>query len=188
MMKKNKFILLLLLALSACGTETSYQAVADNRASSTFSAQDQKMLVETLSSKLVTDATLKSDLGGARPTLLIDIVKNKTSEHIDTESMTDTLKIAVVRSKLFSIINRDKMDVLSKEVAIAQSPLADQQKATQLGKLWGAKYVMYGNFSSIVTYVKKEKQTYYKFTLILQNIETGEEIWLDEAEINKVSK
>lgn len=52
----------------------------------------------------------------------------------------------------------------------------------------GAKYVMYGNFSSIVNYVGKEKQTYYKFTLILQNIETGEEIWIDEAEVNKVTK
>lgn len=179
--------LALLLFLSACGG-TSYQSTSENKASSTFSVQDQKMLVTTLSEKLVNDRAFKEELNDEKPTLLIDVVKNKTSEHIDTESMTDTLKMAVVKSRMFSIINRDKMNILAKEAEIAQSGLADSKKATQLGKLWGAKYVMYGNFSSIVNYVGKEKQTYYKFTLIVQNIETGEEVWIDEAEINKVSK
>jgi uncharacterized protein (TIGR02722 family) len=179
--------LALLLFLSACGG-TSYQDASKNTASSTFSVQDQKMLVTTLSDKLVNDRAFKDDLNDDRPTLLIDLVKNKTSEHIDTESMTDTLKMGVVKSRMFSIINRDKMNLLAKEAEISQSGLADSKKATQLGKLWGAKYVMYGNFSSIVNYVGKEKQTYYKFTLIVQNIETGEEVWIDEAEINKVSK
>ncbi len=177
----------LLLFLTACGG-TKYQSASENKSSSTFSVQDQKMLVSTLSDKLVNDRVFKEDLNDERPTLLIDIVKNKTSEHIDTESMTDTLKSSVVRSRMFSIINRDKLNLLAKEALISESGLADSQKATKLGKLWGAKYVMYGNFSSIVNYVGKEKQTYYKFTLIVQNIETGEEVWIDEAEINKVSK
>ncbi|MDR2008026.1 MAG: penicillin-binding protein activator LpoB [Alphaproteobacteria bacterium] len=177
----------LLLFLSACGG-TSYQAVDKNTAGSAFSAMDQKMLVETLSNKLVNDQAFRAELGGEKPTLLIDTIKNKTSEHIDTESMTDTLKVGIVKSRMFSIINRDKMDILAKENAIAQSGLGDSQRATELGRLWGAKYVMYGNFSSIVNFVGSQKQVYYKFTLIVQNIETGEEVWIDEAELNKVSK
>jgi len=176
-----------LLLLSACAGGTSYQGVEQNKGSSTFSVQDQKMLVDTLATKLTQDATLKQEVMG-RPTLLIDEVNNKTSEQIDTQSMTDTLKMNIVKSHLFSIISRDKTNLLAKEQQLAQSGLADNERATQLGKLWGAKYVMYGNFSSIVNYVGKEKQTYYKFTLILQNIETGEEIWIDEAEVNKVTK
>lgn len=176
-----------LLFLTACAGGTSYQGVEQNKGSSTFSVQDQKMLVDTLATKLTQDATLKQEVMG-RPTLLIDEVNNKTSEQIDTQSMTDTLKMNIVKSHLFSIISRDKTNLLAKEQQLAQSGLADNEKATQLGKLWGAKYVMYGNFSSIVNYVGKEKQTYYKFTLILQNIETGEEIWIDEAEVNKVTK
>lgn len=176
-----------LLLLTACAGGTSYQGVEQNKGSSTFSVQDQKMLVDTLATKLTQDTTLKQEVMG-RPTLLIDNINNKTSEQIDTQSMTDTLKMNIVRSHLFSIISRDKTNLLAKEQQLSQSGLADTQKATQLGKLWGAKYVMYGNFSSIVNYVGKEKQTYYKFTLILQNIETGEEIWIDEAEVNKVTK
>ncbi|MDR0484700.1 MAG: penicillin-binding protein activator LpoB [Alphaproteobacteria bacterium] len=184
---KKYLSIALLLFLTACGG-TSYQATSQNTASSTFSVVDQKMLIETLTTKLLSDKAFLAELDGEKPTLLIDTVKNKTSEHIDTESMTDTLKVAIVKSRMFSIINRDKLDVLAKENAINQSGLGDAQRATKLGKLWGAKYVMYGNFSSIVSFVGSEKQTYYKFTLIVQNIETGEEVWIDEAEINKVSK
>jgi uncharacterized protein (TIGR02722 family) len=184
----KKFLLLsLVLLLGACGG-TQYQDVSKNTLSASFSVSDQKMLVDNLVSKLLNDVGFKQELRGERPTLLIDIVKNKTSEQIDTESMTDTLKVNIVKSRMFSILNRDKMDILAKEQTLNQAGLTDSQKATQLGKLWGAQYVLYGSFSSIVNYVGKEKQVYYKFTLIIQNIQTGEEVWIDEAELNKVSK
>lgn len=186
-MKKILILLSLVVLVASCAPTTGYQDVSSNTLSITFSATDQKKLVEELADKLINDPYIRGDISN-RPTLLIDVIKNKTSEHIDTESITDTLKAKVVRSRLFSIINRDKMNLLLKEQEINQSGLTDQQKATQLGKLWGAKYAMYGNFSSIVNYVGKEKQVYYKFTLIIQNIETGEEMWIDEAEINKVRR
>ncbi len=185
---KNILILLLLLVLGSCGPKTKYQSVSENTLSASFSVSDQKMLVETLVSKLVNDNAFKQELGNQKPTLLIDIVKNKTSEQIDTESMTDTIKMNIVKARMFSVINRDKMDILAKEQSLNQSGLTDSQKATQLGKLWGAQYVLYGNFSSIVNYVGKEKQVYYKFNLVIQNIQTGEEVWIDESELNKISK
>lgn len=125
-----------LLLLTACAGGTSYQGVEQNKGSSTFSVQDQKMLVDTLATKLTQDTTLKQEVMG-RPTLLIDNINNKTSEQIDTQSMTDTLKMNIVRSHLFSIISRDKTNLLAKEQQLSQSGLADTQKATQLGKLWG---------------------------------------------------
>jgi len=185
---KNILVLLLLVVLSSCGASTKYQSVSDNTLSASFSVSDQKMLVETLINKLVNDSGFIQELGGQKPTLLIDIVKNKTSEQIDTESMTDTIKVNIVKARMFSIVNRDKMDILAKEQSLNQAGLTDSQKAIQLGKIWGAQYVLHGNFSSIVNYVGKEKQVYYKFTLVIQNIQTGEEVWIDESELNKISK
>lgn len=184
---KKLVLIILLPVLVGCSTNTSYQDVSSNKLSSTFSAIDQTRMVKELSDKLVNDPYLKQDISN-RPTLLIDIIKNKTSEQINTTSITDTLRVNIVRSRLFSLINRDKSNLLLREQEINQSGLADKQKATQLGKLWGAQYVLYGNFSSIVNYVNKQKQVYYKLTLTIQNIETGEEIWVDEAELNKITK
>ena len=184
----QKVLLFIIIGLLAGCGGTKYQSVSDNTLTSSFSATDQKMLVDNLSVKLTGDTALAKDVGNEKPTILIDIIKNKTSEQIDTESMTDTLKMHIVKSRLFSVINRDKMNILQKEKSLGASGLSDSQRATKMGKLWGAKYVLYGNFSSIVNYVDREKQVYYKFTLIVQDIETGQEIWIDEAELNKMSK
>ena len=36
--------------------------------------------------------------------------------------------------------------------------------------------------------VNSQKQTYYKLNLSILNIETGQEVFIDEAELNKISK
>lgn len=185
---RSLVILIFLMFLYSCSNGTVYQQSSDNSASISFSVQDQKKLVQELAEELLSNEQFKQIIGDGRPTLLIDKIKNKTSEHIDTESITDSLKTNIVRGRLFSVVSRDSTNLLAKEASLSQSGLTDSQRATKLGRLWGAKYVMYGNFSSIVNYVGKEKQVYYKFTLILQNIETGEEVWIDEADVNKVYK
>ncbi|MGV3278822.1 penicillin-binding protein activator LpoB [Rickettsiales bacterium LUAb2] len=189
-MKKYLIIIAIfgLALITGCSPKTSYQSIDNTAMSSYFSVQDQYSLVNQLSQKITSDPDIKEALDGQRPTLLVDVVKNKTSEHIDTESITDTLKNTIISAKLFRIIDRSKMDVLAKEQQLNNSGLTDSQRATQIGKLWGAKFVLYGNFSSIVNYVGKEKTTFYKLTLIMKNIETGEEIWVGEASVNKVTR
>lgn len=192
MIKKLKLLILLstaMLILNACGgTKSGYQNVSDNTVASNFSPMDQKMLIDQLAEKIKNDPQLKAEVGKDRPALLIDVVQNKTSEHIDTEAITDTLKISINKSMLFSIISRARNDLLLKEQQLAQSGLSDKDKVAQLGKLFGAKYVLYGSFSSITNIVNSQKQTYYKLNLSILNIETGQEVFIDEAELNKISK
>jgi uncharacterized protein (TIGR02722 family) len=192
LLKKIKLLILLIagiVMLSACGgTKSGYQNVSDNKVASNFSPMDQKLLIEQLAEKIKNDPQLKAEVGNDRPALLIDVVKNKTSEHIDTEAITDTLKININKSMLFSIISRERNDLLLNEQKLAQSGLSDKDKVAQLGKLFGAKYVLYGSFSSITNMVNSQKQTYYKLNLSILNIETGQEVFIDEAELNKISK
>ena len=181
-------LVVLLLLIAACAQKTTYSSLDNTALSSYFSVQDQASLVKTLSDKFTSSSLIKDTIGNKRPTLLVDIIKNKTSEQIDTESITDTLKTTIISSGMFRIINRDKLNLLAKEQELNAAGLTDSTKATQIGKLYGAQYVLYGNFSSIVNYAGKSKNTYYKLTLFLQNIETAEEIWVGEAFVNKVTK
>ena len=87
---------------------------------------------------------------------------------------------------LFSIISRERNDLLLNEQKLAQSGLSDKDKVAQLGKLFGAKYVLYGSFSSITNMVNSQKQTYYKLNLSILNIETGQEVFIDEAELELI--
>lgn len=185
-----KFSLCALLSLlvASCTPKTSYENLNNTALSSYFSVQDQVNLLNALSDKLSSSSIIKDTVGNRKPTLLVDVIKNKTSEQIDTESITDTLKTTILSSGMFRIINREKLNLLAKEQELNSSGLTDSAKAAQIGKLYGAQYVLYGNFSSIVNYAGKSKNTYYKLTMFLQNIETGEEIWASEASVNKVTK
>lgn len=177
-----------LLMISACSSKTSYKSLDNTDLASSFSVQDQVNLVNQLSNNILSSNIIKNRVKNSTPKLLIDSIKNKTSEHIDTESITDTLQSNIISSGLFTIISRQNTHLLGREQILNKAGLTDASTAAHLGKLYGAEYVLYGNFSSIVNYVKKAKNTYYKLTLFLQNIETGAQLWIGEASVNKVTK
>lgn len=174
------------LFLGACESVTQYTSLSNTKLASSFSAEDQVSLVRKISYDMQNSPAIRNAIGNNHPTLMVDVIHNKTSEHIDTESLTDTLKVNIINSGMFHIINRN-VSLLTREAQLNNAGLTDQNKAIKLGKLYGAQYVLYGNFSSIVNYASNTQNTFYKFTVILQNIETGEEIWVGEATINKVT-
>lgn len=189
---KHNFIKLfistiILFVLSACAPTTSYQSIKNTRLSSSFSVQDQINLVNQLSNNLVNSDSIKDALNGKRPRLLIDKIKNTTSEHINTNSITDTLQTTILQKRLFRIISRDNLNILAQEQKLNNAGLTDTQRATKLGKLWGVQYVLYGYLNSIVNYASGHKNTFYKLTLFLQNIESGEVVWVGEASVNKTT-
>lgn len=187
----NKILLIILtgalILISGCSPVTKYKSVEETALSSYFSVQDQVSLVNIISQKFNTSEVINNEIPN-RVTLLVDKIINKTSEHIDTESITDTLKSNILVKGKFKIINRRNLNLLAKEQQLNSLGLTDSNRAAQLGKLYGAQYVLYGNFSSIVNYTSAGKNTYYKLTMFLQNIETGEEVWIGESTINKVTK
>ncbi len=183
--KKLGFLVLLPM-LFACTQKTSYSSGENLQLASSFSFQDQRVLVNAINEQLRNDKDLiNSALSSTRPTIIIDSIVNKTSEHINTQSITDSISASIIREGLFTLVSRQKLDVLAKEKKLNDLGLTSEQRAVQLGKLWGAKYVLYGNFSSIVNYVGRTKQTYYKLSIFIQDVETGAQIWIGEKEIIK---
>jgi len=121
-----------------------------------------------------------------QPVVLVDKIKNKTLEHIDTESITDTIKTRLLNSGKFRFVDMTKVDTVRKQLEFqTESGLVDPSTAASIGKLIGAEYMLYGNFSSIVKRTQMHKDVYYKFTLNLMHLETGEIKWADEKEIRK---
>ena len=121
--------------------------------------------------------------------MFVDTVKNKTSEHIDTESVTDTISSRLLRSGKFRFVDMSKIAALEKQLEYQHdSGNVDDDTAAKRGRQIGAELMMYGNLSSIVKRSGDEKDVYYKFTLKVMNVETGIVEWADEAEIRKTEK
>jgi len=121
-----------------------------------------------------------------RPVVFVDRIKNKTTEHVDTESITDTIQSKLINSGKFRFVDMSVVDRVRQQLDYqSDSGLVDPSTAAQMGRQIGAELMMYGNFSSIVKRDGSTKDVYYKFTLKLLNIQTGIIEWTNEKEIRK---
>lgn len=139
----------------------------------------------------MTDSLLLSPVVGTltqnkRPIMFVERLKNKTSEHIDTESITDSISTKLLRSGKFRFVDMTRVEAAREQIKFQQdSGMVDTNKAMQFGKQVGAEYMLYGNLSSIVKSNKDKSDVYYKFTLRLMDLESGLVEWADETEIRK---
>jgi len=139
----------------------------------------------------MTDSLLLSPVVGTltqnkRPVIFVERLKNKTSEHIDTESITDSMSTKLLRSGKFRFVDMGRVEAAREQIKFQQEGgMVDTNKAMQLGKQIGAEYMLYGNLSSIVKSNKDKSDVYYKFTLRLMDLESGLVEWADETEIRK---
>ncbi|MBM3989748.1 MAG: penicillin-binding protein activator LpoB [Planctomycetes bacterium] len=133
-----------------------------------------------------------------RVVLLTGSVQNRTSEHIDTSSITDSIRTALQKSGRFRLAASNQgQDELGTQVRFQmESGRVDPNLIRQFGKQIGADAVMYGNLRSIEKSKdrnledagRKTDDVYYKLTLEVVNIESGEVVWIDEKEVRKSKK
>ncbi len=144
--------------------------------------------LQTIASKMVQSLLVHPVVAeGSRPVLYVGRVKNKTSEHIDTKSVTDKIRTTLLNSgkvqfTATSDIPQELVDQLEYQTA---SGLVNPASARKFGHQVGADYMLVGEISSIRKKDGSTKDVYYKITLNLVDIETALLVWADEKEIRK---
>ena len=175
------------LLLSGCAKEkTRYgDAQSVETVTNQFGSTDLQMIAESMTRSL-----LNSDIvaNGSRPIITVQEVKNKTSEYIDTRSITDTIRTELQKSgRVRFAVDAAAMQQQVDELKRQQSELYEKDKAAQVGKMVGAGYRIEGNITSIVKQNEDGKDVFYKFNLQLWNVENGLMEWGDEKEIRKTT-
>ena len=151
-----------------------------------FGSTDLQKVASEMTDSLISSPVIGSLTQNKRPVVFVERIKNKTSEHIDTESITDSISTKVLRSGKFRFVDMSRVDAVKKQLKFQQEGgLVDPTKAIQFGKQIGAEYMLYGNLSSIVKANADKKDVYYKFTMRLMDLESGIIEWADETEIRK---
>ncbi|MDG3088414.1 penicillin-binding protein activator LpoB [Vibrio hannami] len=187
-MKKGVIALLgLAVILGGCSNKVSYgDAQAVETTTIDFGSSDlQKIAAEMVDSMLMSGsvAYITRD---SRPIVFVETIKNKTAEHIDTESITDSVSTKMLNSGKFRFVDMDRVESVRKQLNFQNNDeLVDQSSAIQFGKMVGAEYMLYGNLASIVKQAGNDKDVYYKMTMRLMDLETGLIEWADETEIRK---
>ena len=186
----RKLILLLAVAalpLAGCAHQVSYGDAGSAKPLSTdFGSSDLQQIAESMVDSLVTFPPIVQLTGQRRPVVSVDKVKNKTMQHIDTESVTDSIRARLIRTGKFRFIDRSTDAAAIEEIKTQQdSGLVDPNSAVEFGKQQGAEFLLTANFSEIKQKGGSVTDVYYKFTMNLKNLKTGILEWSDEKEIRK---
>ncbi|MBF0159936.1 MAG: penicillin-binding protein activator LpoB [Magnetococcales bacterium] len=188
---------LLPLVLSGCASTQSPTVPSagnvfygDSRAVETvtneFGSTDLQGIAETMTRSLLQSQPI---VRGNRPLLTIAEVKNKTSEYIDTRSITDSIRAQLLKSGAVRFaVDTNAMDTQTEELRRQnQTGLYKKSKSKKIGQMEGADYRLEGNIASIVKRTRDLHDVYYKFSLLLINNESGVIEWADEKEIRKTA-
>ncbi|MEI6984532.1 MAG: penicillin-binding protein activator LpoB [Rhodospirillaceae bacterium] len=179
--------------LSACanstptiGSNVQYgDSKAVERLTNEFGSTDLQTIAESMARSLSqTAAGYRS-----RPLVTIAEVKNKTSEYIDTRAITNTIRSQLLKSGSMRFATdiaamQNQTDELTRQ---STTGLYKKSTAVKVGKMEGAQYRIEGEISSIVKRTSDVKDVYYKFSLIMTDVEAGTIEWAEEKEIRKTS-
>jgi len=183
-------VLVMLLAVAGCTPTIQYGDAGSAKPLSTeFGSSDLQQIAESMVDSLLTFPPIVELTNQRRPVITVDRVKNKTMQHIDTESITDSIRAKLIRSGKFRFIDRTTDEAAIEELKTQQeSGLVSKESAVAFGQQIGAEFMLTANFSEITQKSGNVTDTYYKFTMNLKNLKTGILEWSDEKEIRKVFK
>lgn len=175
------------LLLSGCSTSTRYgDATAEETVNTDFGSTDLQRIAAKMVDDLLAFPPMVQVTSIKRPILFVDAIKNKTTEHIDMESITDTIQSKLINSGKYRFVDMTQVDKVREQLDFQNnSGMVNKSTAAQIGKQFGAEYMLYGNMASITKQDGSTRDVYYKFTLKLLHLETGIIEWTSEKEIRK---
>ena len=185
--KQLPIILLTVLFFAGCGgMRVNY---GDPGAQETLTIDYGSTDLQSIAERMVNSLLVHPAVEG-RPVVYVSRIRNKTSEHIDTEAITDKIKTALLKSgkvrfTAASEINEEMIDQLRYQ---SESGMVDPRTRTAIGRQVGADLMLYGDIISIVKSAGRKQDVYYKINLELADLETGIIEWSEEKEIRKQAK
>jgi uncharacterized protein (TIGR02722 family) len=176
--------------MTGCATTPAVREVELDRApiTSRLEPQDVRRTVEKMTESLLSAPGVKEAVGGTRPVLDIEPLKNRTTQHVDMVSITDSMRMQLLRSGMFRFVDKSTSGTdIEFMDAQANLGLTDPKKAIKPGQQSAAQMFLTGALTEIKTQVGRTTDQYYKFSLILKDLRSGELVWADEQEIRKES-
>ncbi|MDO8954501.1 MAG: penicillin-binding protein activator LpoB [Gammaproteobacteria bacterium] len=177
--------------LTACSSTPTVSYVDPNSVDTTsidFSSTDLQSTVQQMVNQMLTAPVVVQLTAKTPPVLYVAGMTNNTSEHIDTNAITDSISTRLINSGQFTFVDMTKVAAIKQQMAYQHtSGMVDQQTAVAMGQQIGAQYMFYGDVSSISAANSNQQSMYYQITMKLLSIKTGVIVWQGEQQIRKVA-
>lgn len=120
-----------------------------------------------------------------QPTVIVLGVRNRSHEHIETNTFINDLRRSMIRSgRIDFVADGDVRDAIRSE-RIDQEFNASPETAARLAREAGANFALSGSIDSWVDQLDGRRVTNYQVDLVLIDMETNREVWAGQKRIQK---
>lgn len=190
-LKAATLTLAMTLAMTACGPKGFIKGNYDDPAkenllNDSWSESDMQKVVQDLVLKMVNHPSIST--AKKMPIVMVTNLQNKTSEHIDTQSIMDMVRVELTNSGRVAFVDKEARQDIADEYNYQNSGMTNAETKKGPGGQIGADFIVNGRLDSIVQEVGKDKTVYYKITLNMTNLKTSVISWTGQKEIRKAYK
>jgi penicillin-binding protein activator len=122
---------------------------------------------------------------GKRPTIIVGLIRNRTSEHIDANNYIKKFEVAIFNSNVADLVESDTFRDKLREERAQQQDFTDPATMAQWGKEVGANLMLFGEMTSETDVLNKQRVVNYITTLFLTDMQTNKRVWYGQHEIKK---
>jgi penicillin-binding protein activator len=179
---------LLLLLLSACGPKVTRIDVAEVRdLSGRWNDTDSRLVADTMIQDCLNHPWLfqHATRTGKQPDVIVGQIRNRSSEHIATETFTKDLERALINSGRANFVASAEERLSVREERTDQDLHASPESRKSPGMEAGADYMLIGSINSIVDHEGKERVVYYQVNLELVDMSNNRKVWIGDKKIKK---
>lgn len=151
---------------------------------------DSKLLAEKMVREFLSSENFKeySKALGHKPAIIVGLIKNKTTEHIDSDNYIKKFELAIYQSGVADMLESgDFRDKLRLE-RVQQQDFSSSETISKWGLETGADLVLFGEMTSEIDVYGNKRTVNYITTLYLTDLETNKRIWYGQQEIKKLIK
>ena len=123
---------------------------------------------------------------GKKPAVIVGIIKNKSSEHINTETFIKDIEREFVNSGKVKVVQGGEAREELRRERSDQQDFASLSTSKKWGMEKGADFILQGSVNSITDSNTKEKVVFYQIDVELVDLESNEKVWIGTKKIKKV--
>ncbi|RBO84684.1 penicillin-binding protein activator LpoB [Marinomonas aquiplantarum] len=188
---RTVFTLFMALLLTACSSG-SVKRLGDNEEvalSDRWNDTDSRLVAEEMMSDMLTFPWFRDFNFNQKgnPTVIVQSIRNKSSEHIPVDTFINDIKRSLIRSGKvdFVVSGAERDDVRSERED--QELNAASGTAAEFGLEQGAGFALSGTINSIVDSNGEQRVSFYQVDLKLIDMTTNREVWNGQKKIKKLA-
>ncbi len=143
----------------------------------------EAMIQDLLSKPWLEDYTIEYI---KKPVLVVGKIRNRSSEHINTDLFTKDIERELVNSGEVTFVASSSEREQLRDERLDQQHFASPETMKEWASEIGADFMLLGSINSVVDAVEGQKAVFYQVNMELINIEKNTKVWIGEKKIKKL--